>query len=92
LPEWLRKIEAMRNGSLEALNPASAKIRRIPIGRYGIAMTMTRPAESRNARDRLLNAAVCIVRQKGYHATSVDELCAAANVTKGAFFHHFKSK
>ena len=35
---------------------------------------------------------MCIVRQKGYHATSVEELCAAADVTKGAFFHHFKSK
>ncbi len=33
-----------------------------------------------------------VIREKGYHATSVDELCAAAGVTKGAFFHHFKSK
>ena len=28
----------------------------------------------------------------GYEATSVDDLCRAAGVTKGAFFHHFKSK
>ena len=33
-----------------------------------------------------------MVRRKGYAATSVDEICAAAGVTKGAFFHHFKSK
>ncbi|HEY2132557.1 MAG TPA: TetR/AcrR family transcriptional regulator [Acetobacteraceae bacterium] len=45
-----------------------------------------------NARRRLLDAALRIVREKGYHATSVDELCAAAGVTKGAFFHHFKTK
>jgi TetR/AcrR family transcriptional regulator, transcriptional repressor for nem operon len=44
------------------------------------------------ARNRLLSAASRIVLQKGYHATSVDELCAAAGVTKGAFFHHFRSK
>ena len=33
-----------------------------------------------------------VIRAKGYTATSVEDLCAAAGVTKGAFFHHFKSK
>jgi TetR/AcrR family transcriptional repressor of nem operon len=44
------------------------------------------------ARDKLLDAAIATVRAKGYSATSVDDLCAGAGVTKGAFFHHFKSK
>lgn len=44
------------------------------------------------ARRRLLDAAVQVIRTKGLSATSVDELCAAAGVTKGAFFHHFESK
>ncbi len=44
------------------------------------------------ARTRLLDAAVLVIREKGYCGTSVDDLCAAAGVTKGAFFHHFKSK
>jgi TetR/AcrR family transcriptional regulator, transcriptional repressor for nem operon len=50
-----------------------------------------RPTSS-GARSKLLDAAVEIIRQKGYAATSVDELCARAGVTKGAFFHHFPSK
>lgn len=45
-----------------------------------------------DARIALLEAAHTLVRRKGWSATSVDELCAAAGVTKGAFFHHFASK
>jgi TetR/AcrR family transcriptional repressor of nem operon len=40
----------------------------------------------------LIEAARSLVRRKGFAATSVDDLCAAAGVTKGAFFHHFASK
>lgn len=49
-------------------------------------------ARASTARDKILNAALCVIRAKGYAATSVDDLCAAAGVTKGAFFHHFESK
>lgn len=45
-----------------------------------------------DARSKLLDAALSVIRTKGYAATTVDELCARAGVTKGAFFHHFKSK
>ncbi len=45
-----------------------------------------------DARSKLLDAALSVIRTKGYSATTVDEICAAAGVTKGAFFHHFKSK
>ena len=57
---------------------------------------MSRPTkqspERGNARIRLLEAARDIIRAKGFAATSVDDLCRAASVTKGAFFHHFASK
>ncbi|MDE2596279.1 MAG: TetR/AcrR family transcriptional regulator [Sphingomonadales bacterium] len=44
------------------------------------------------ARDKLLEAAVRLIRLQGFAATAVDELCREAGVTKGAFFHHFASK
>lgn len=44
------------------------------------------------ARGRLLEAGIRLVRQQGFNATSIDQLCSAAGVTKGAFFHHFASK
>lgn len=45
-----------------------------------------------DARKRLLDAAMQVIRAQGYSATSVDDICRAAGLTKGAFFHHFKSK
>jgi TetR/AcrR family transcriptional repressor of nem operon len=50
--------------------------------------TKSRP----DARIRLLDAAMQVIRAQGYAATTVDDICHAAGVTKGAFFHHFKSK
>jgi TetR/AcrR family transcriptional repressor of nem operon len=40
----------------------------------------------------LLDAAVSAIRHRGYAGASVDEICRAAGVSKGAFFHHFRSK
>lgn len=53
---------------------------------------MPKSAARQGARAKLLDAALSVIRSKGYSATTVDELCTAAGVTKGAFFHHFKSK
>jgi TetR/AcrR family transcriptional repressor of nem operon len=44
------------------------------------------------ARKKLLDAALAVIREKGYAATTVDELCSRAGVAKGSFFHHFKCK
>ena len=57
---------------------------------------MSRPTkqspERGSARTRLLEAARDIIRAKGFVATTIDDICSAADVTKGAFFHHFRSK
>ena len=45
-----------------------------------------------NAKTKLLGAALGLIRERGFSATTVDALCERAGVTKGAFFHHFKSK
>ncbi|HLJ10678.1 MAG TPA: TetR/AcrR family transcriptional regulator [Planctomycetaceae bacterium] len=43
-------------------------------------------------RKRLVGAAARLLALKGYHDTKLEEVLAAANVTTGAFFHHFRSK
>src|SRR3546814_16363930 len=45
-----------------------------------------------SARAKLIAEAHTTVRKQGYSATTVDQICAAAGVTKGAFFRHFASK
>lgn len=45
-----------------------------------------------DSRTKLLDAALKVVREKGYTATRVEDICEAAGLTKGSFFHHFKSK
>jgi TetR/AcrR family transcriptional repressor of nem operon len=44
------------------------------------------------SKTRLLDCALHVFRAKGYAATTVDDICAAAGLTKGSFFHHFKGK
>lgn len=44
------------------------------------------------SKAKLVNATIDLVRTKGYNAMRVDDVCAAAGVTKGSFFHHFAGK
>jgi len=43
-------------------------------------------------KQAILEAATQLMLDKGYVATSVDEICTQAGVTKGSFFYYFKSK
>ena len=45
-----------------------------------------------DSKTKLLNAALHVIRAKGFTASRIEDICAAAEVTKGSFFHHFKSK
>jgi TetR/AcrR family transcriptional regulator, transcriptional repressor for nem operon len=58
----------------------------------GTSMMAVAAVETSNTKTKLLNAALTAIRAKGYTATTVDDICQGAGVTKGAFFHHFKSK
>ncbi len=56
-------------------------------------MVISRRAEySEATRRALLDSAATRFLEKGYVATSLDEVAAGARVTKGAVYHHFPSK
>jgi TetR/AcrR family transcriptional regulator, transcriptional repressor for nem operon len=50
------------------------------------------PTPQHHSKTKLLDAALTVIRAKGYAATTVDDICHQAGVTKGSFFHHFTSK
>lgn len=49
-------------------------------------------ARTAETRSRILDATRGLVLRQGFTATGVDQICREAGLTKGAFFHHFKSK
>jgi TetR/AcrR family transcriptional repressor of nem operon len=53
---------------------------------------MRRARPDSPTRQKLLDAARELMLAKGYTATSVDEVCEAAGLTKGSFFHYFEGK
>jgi TetR/AcrR family transcriptional repressor of nem operon len=55
-------------------------------------MKMRKAAPDSRTRQQLLDAAQELMLTKGYTATSVEEICAAAGLTKGSFFHYFDGK
>jgi TetR/AcrR family transcriptional regulator, transcriptional repressor for nem operon len=44
------------------------------------------------SKTKLLQATLRVVRARGYSATRIEDICAEAGLSKGSFFHHFKSK
>lgn len=54
--------------------------------------TSRRQDYSSSTKKALIESATDLFTQHGYAGTSLDEVVAAARVTKGALYHHFSSK
>ncbi len=50
------------------------------------------PRKRSDTRERILACAESAVLEKGFAATSIDELIAAVGITKSGFFYHFRDK
>jgi TetR/AcrR family transcriptional regulator, transcriptional repressor for nem operon len=55
-------------------------------------MQELQPRKGEETRERILDAAETSVLEKGFAATSIEELIAAVGITKSGFFYHFKDK
>jgi AcrR family transcriptional regulator len=59
---------------------------------HGAVVRMTREASKAMTRERLIGEAQRLFRERGYAATSLEQIADAAGVTKGAIYGHFSSK
>jgi TetR/AcrR family transcriptional repressor of nem operon len=59
---------------------------------YSTGMLEMSPRKGSATRERILELAEAAVLEKGFAATSIEELIVAAGITKSGFFYHFKDK
>ena len=57
-----------------------------------MAQELARPKRRPQRRDQILAAAVSLFHERGYHATGMDEIGAAAGITGPGVYRHFTSK
>lgn len=50
------------------------------------------PRDSTATREKILDAALALVFDRGFGATAIDAVIERAGITKGTFFYHFKNK
>jgi AcrR family transcriptional regulator len=51
-----------------------------------------RREQARKTEQMILQSALTLMRERGFDKVSVRDICRAANITTGAFYHHFSSK
>jgi AcrR family transcriptional regulator len=49
-------------------------------------------SRSKETRSRILKVSLDLFSKLGYDGTGIADICNTANVSKGAFYHHFRSK
>jgi len=64
----------------------------VPVWQHEAVARVTRAESKERTRQRLLAEAQRLFRERGYAATSLEQIAAAAEVTKGAIYGHFASK
>lgn len=51
-----------------------------------------RKEQAQRTETAILNAALTLMRENGFESVTVRDICKAAGITTGAFYHHFQSK
>ncbi len=73
-------------GAQAAVTPAGGE--RLPPGRHGLPRAFV----AENQRERLLNGVVEAVAERGYNATTIGHITAAAGISRRTFYEYFEGK
>jgi len=71
---------------------ASKVARKLPADGKSPDVTGLRQRKRQETRARLTRAAMALFLERGFEATTIDDIAAAANVSRRSFFHYFASK
>jgi AcrR family transcriptional regulator len=65
-----------------------------PVGLYSVETEklLVNQIRGEDTRKTILDVSLALFSQNGFDATSVAQICLGAQVSKGAFYHHFSSK
>ena len=57
-----------------------------------VELTTPKQVQTQETKQKIFKAASNILKKKGYAYLTVSNICAAAGVSNGTFFYHFKTK
>jgi AcrR family transcriptional regulator len=77
---------------LKASKPTGKQAKPLPSGEKSPAAAGLRQRKQQQTRERLKRAAMALFLERGFEATTIDDIAAAADVSRRSFFHYFASK
>jgi AcrR family transcriptional regulator len=77
---------------LKASKQTGKRAKPLSSGRKSPASPGLRQRKREATRERLTRAAMALFLERGFEATTIDDIAAAADVSRRSFFHYFASK
>lgn len=77
---------------MKASKHTAKRAKPLPPGAKPAAAPGLRQRKRQQTRDRLTRAAMALFLERGFEATTIDDIAAAAEVSRRSFFHYFASK
>ena len=86
LADFIVDEVAVRGGDVNAL------AKKVLLGSQEMKRSRADRSDLIGPRERIMNAALTIFSQKGYHNATMEEISEAACLAKGTLYHYFKKK